>query len=293
MTALATGPAAPAAFATRDDVLGALAHGRDVALSAYVLAPGNAVARALDAAAGRGAAVAVTLEDFESGGPAARGLHGLARRTADDLRAHGARVSLGVPNGDVVHLKAAVVDGTAYLDDRNWAAAGETIVAVRDPERVALVRAAIRGETGCAAGLATEKAGALELEAEAIRSGGDRIDLETESFGSCAVERALRERAESGATVRLLVSGRVAFAKGSERERAVLHRLAAAGVAIRTTDANEKLCVAGDAGWVGSANATYDAVPTTDWGLRVREPPLLAALETSFASEWRSARPFA
>ena len=280
------------AFASPGDVVRAIGSAREVAFAAYLLNPTGSVARGLEAAADRGASVSVTLEAFADR-PPANALRRLAERTARDLRAHGVDVRLGVPGGDTVHLKAAVVDGTAFLDDRNWSAAGETIVATTRPAEVAAVRAAIDGTTGRAGDLATEKEPALELEAEAIRSGGgDTIDVETESFGACAVSAALRARAQAGDHVRLLVSGRIASARRSVRERALLRRLAAAGVEVRTTEANEKLCVAGDRGWVGSANATFDLVPTTDWGLATSDPALLAQLAATFAREWNVARPF-
>jgi hypothetical protein len=194
----------------------------------------------------------------------------------------------------MVHLKAAVIDGTAYLDDRNWTAGGETIVADARPADVAVVRDAIGGRTVATATLATEKDAALLLESAAIGSGtGDRVDVESESFGASVVSASLRARAAAGAHVRLLVNGNVAFAAGSGRERAVLRSLAAQGVEIRTTPSAEKLCVAGDRGWVGSANPTFDRAPTTDWGLALSDAAMLAPLEAAFERTWRTARAFA
>ncbi|MBD5635106.1 MAG: hypothetical protein IAI49_11570 [Candidatus Eremiobacteraeota bacterium] len=278
-------------LATPADFLGAIAGAREIAVSAYMLEPEGDVARALEAASDRGASVSVTLERFADR-PASDGLRRLSERCAAGLRAHGVDVRLGVPSGDVVHLKAAAVDGIAFLDDRNWASAGETIVATSRPDDVALVRDAIAGRTGATERLATEKAAALRLETDAIRGGGDRIDVESESFGACAVSQELRARAAAGAHVRLLVNGRLARSKGARRERALLHRLAKAGVKIRTTGADEKLCIAGDRGWVGSANATFDVTPMTDWGLAVGAGAVLDALESTFEREWIAARPF-
>jgi hypothetical protein len=273
-------------------VLDALAGAREIAFSAYTLRPDGTVARALEAAADRGAAVAVTLEAFADR-PADDGLRAQTGSVAAQLRDHGVHVRLGVPNGDVVHLKAAVVDGEAFLDDRNWTSAGDTIVRVVDPVEVAAVRAAIDGRTGAPGGVATEKAAALDLEAATIRDGGDRIDVASESFGASAVSKAIRERATAGAHVRLLVNARIARSAHADRERAVLHRLANAGVEIRLTPDTEKLCTAGDRGWVGSANATFDAVRTTDWGVSIRDDRDIATLHATFEREWGSARPFA
>jgi len=291
-------------------VFEAFANAGTIALSAYTLAPGGAAARALEAAADRGAAVSVTLEDFarrrkldgrwEPAGvvepQGRRGSEDLQRnmaRVAAELRRHGVAVKLGVPSGAEVHLKAAVADGTAFLSDRNWTSTGETVLATTQPDDVAAVRAAIDGRFATTADLATEKRAALALEVQTIRSvTGDRIDVESESFGAGSVCAALRLRAGAGAHVRLLVSGRIAYAPTARAERAVLRGLAAAGVEIRTTAANEKLCVAGAAGWVGSANATYEYAPTSDWGYAFRNSPAVAALESAFEHSWKTARPF-
>ncbi|MBD5604175.1 MAG: hypothetical protein IAI48_03675 [Candidatus Eremiobacteraeota bacterium] len=252
-----------------------------VAVSAYVLEPHGAMARALVTAADRGASVSVTLDGLD------------ARATARELRAHGIRVSYGAPSGDDVHLKAAVVDGVAYLNDRNWSANDETIVATSRASEVDAIRDAIAGRPRSVGRLATEKSAALALEADAIRHGGDRIDVESESFGASAISAALRERVAAGAHVRLLVNARVAFERDSFRERALLRDLAARGVEVRVAPAAEKLCVAGKRGWVGSANATYAGEPMTDWGLALDDPAMLATLEDTFERNWSAGRPFA
>jgi hypothetical protein len=280
-------------FAAPGTVIAALAQARSVDLCAYTLAPRGAVAAALEAAGDRGADVHVTLEAFADR-DRTYALRREARATAAALEAHGVHVRLGLPDGGMVHLKAAVIDGTAYLDDRNWTAGGETIVADARPADVAVVRDAIGGRTVATATLATEKDAALLLESAAIGSGtGDRVDVESESFGASVVSASLRARAAAGAHVRLLVNGNVAFAAGSGRERAVLRSLAAQGVEIRTTPSAEKLCVAGDRGWVGSANPTFDRAPTTDWGLALSDAAMLAPLEAAFERTWRTARAFA
>ncbi len=192
-----------------------------------------------------------------------------------------------------MHLKAAVVDGVAYLDDRNWSANDETIVATSRASEVEAIRDAIAGRPRSAGRLATEKAAALALEADAIRHGGDRIDVESESFGASAISAGLRERVAAGAHVRLLVNARVAFERDSFRERALLRDLASRGVEVRVAPAAEKLCVAGERGWVGSANATYAGEPMTDWGLSLDDPAMLATLESTFERNWNAGRPFA
>jgi len=284
-------PGAPIRFVAPSEVFGRIAEASRIALSAYTLEPRGEMVRALDAAADRGARVAVTLEGF-AGRSDARDLRRVALENAHDLRAHGVRVRLGAGSGAEVHLKAAVVDGTAFLDDRNWAACGETIVATTDMADVAAVRDAIDGRPRDAGSLATDKRSALEREAEAIRRGGDHVDLETESFGPGIVATALRERAAGGAHVRLLVNDHIASERRARGERALLRELAHAGVEVRVSTASEKLCVAGDRGWVGSANATFAGDQMTDWGLTVDEPALLGTLATTFERNWTAARPW-
>lgn len=284
-------PSASVRFAAPTEVFGRIAEASRVALSAYTLEPHGEMVRALDAAADRGAGVAVTLEGF-AGRTDARDLRRVALENARDLRAHGVRVRLGSPGGGEVHLKAAVVDGMAFLDDRNWATRGETIVATMRPDDVAAIGDAIAGRPRNAGGLATDKHSALELEAEAIRRAGDHVDLETESFGPGIVETALRERATAGAHVRLLVNDRIAAERRARGERALLRELARAGVEVRVSPASEKLCVAGDRGWVGSANATFAGEPMTDWGLTVDDPSLLGTLARTFEHNWNAARPW-
>jgi hypothetical protein len=72
-----------------------------------------------------------------------------------------------------------------------------------------------------------------------------------------------------------------------------LDRLERAGVEIRLGCAAEKLCIAGDAGWLGSANASAGRPETLDWGFRTRAPALVADLAQRFERRWQTARPFA
>jgi phosphatidylserine/phosphatidylglycerophosphate/cardiolipin synthase-like enzyme len=284
-------PSASVRFAAPSEVFRRIAEASRVALSAYTLEPRGEMVRALDAAADRGAHVSVTLEGF-AGRADARDLRRVALENARELRAHGVRVRLGSKSGDEIHLKAAVVDGVAFLDDRNWADRGETIVATTRRDDVAAVGDAIAGRSRRVAGLATDKCSALEREAEVIRRAGDYVDLETESFGPGIVATALRERVAGGAHVRVLVNDRIAAERRARGERALLRELARAGVEVRVSPASEKLCVAGDRGWVGSANATFAGEPMTDWGLTVDDPSLLGTLATTFERNWAGARPW-
>ncbi len=276
--------------------LGAIARARSVEASAYVLRTGSPFVGALATAAHGGAAVRVWAD-----GKPYRDDGGMRRATlaaAGRLRAAGARVD--VVTSRRVHLKAAVVDGVAYLNDRNWTGGRDTVLRLDDPAEVGLVRAAIEGgATGSDGSLATAKGAALELEAQVIRDGaGAAVDAESEALGSGpGPYAALEARARGGARVRLIVSSAELRGRGGARERAALAALARAGVAVRVGSArsgagNEKLCVAGDAAWTGSANATYGQPAQCDWGVRTHDPALVGALRARFARNWAASHAY-
>lgn len=279
----------------------AVAAARTVDFCAYALGPG--VARdALLAAARAGAHVRVRLER-DPLDDAAGSLHAANAASVAALAALGADAELTSAGEPVLHMKAAIADGVAWLDDRNWAEDGrETILRDSDSDDVAAVGMALRGQFGADGHLRTTKAGAQALEFDVIRSAGAApLCLESESFGSGGVYSALLARALAGGPTRLLVAGREAAEPGSRgsTELRRLERLAALGVQIRTGDPagldfDEKLAVAPAAAWVGSANATYAreaAGQQRDWGLLTRQPPLVDGLRAAFERNWSAAHP--
>ncbi|MBD5657503.1 MAG: hypothetical protein IAI50_20335 [Candidatus Eremiobacteraeota bacterium] len=279
-------------LSTHDAFVRALDRASSIELCSYMLAAGNEVMQALERAADRGAKVSVALEGSPHPDTSGSGLARANRRAADEMRGHGIAVRLAGETDEHLHAKAAIVDGVAFLDDRNWPGDGaDTIVVTTERTDVAAIASAIAGRPASAASLATEKVAALRLEADAIVGArGDRIDVESESFGGCSVSKALRDRAASGTPVRLLLSA-AAFDRATARERSEIAHLSAAGVEVRFGRSDEKLCVAGDRGWVGSANATYSPNPTLEWGMATTDDCVLASLERSFEREWIRARP--
>ena len=284
-------------LASAATVFGAIAAARTVELAAYALAPNAPIVRALETAGDRGAAARVALQGHPMGPDGAAGAVGANAAVAADLRGHGVAVRLTDAAEEAVHLKAAVVDGRAYLCDRNWANdARETIVSIDDPAEVEIVRSALDGRSGGDETFSTDKSAALRLEAATIANAtADRIDVETESFGFTTVSTALEARLRAGAHVRLLVCGAYVAGDGKAavRERRALCALRALGAEVALTPATEKLCVAGTSAWVGSANQTFAVSPTLDWGLRSDDAGSAAALEARFEGTWGSARPFA
>jgi phosphatidylserine/phosphatidylglycerophosphate/cardiolipin synthase-like enzyme len=280
------------AAATMPAFEAALAGARDVRLSAYVLGRASAVTRELEAAADRGARVAVRLDGAPASGSQRRDDR-VARENAATvaaLRAHGIDARLTDGSLYDLHLKAAVVDGCAYLDDRNWTPT-DSLITTRDAPDVACVEAAIAGSITQTPDLAMTKAAAIAREAAFIAaSPADRIDCASESFGATSVSKALAARAVAGSHVRLVVSS-AALAPGASQERAALTRLAAAGVEIRVANEADKVCVGGQSAWVGSANATFSpGPPMIDWGLTTNDAAIVRAAAATFARDWERGR---
>jgi hypothetical protein len=277
-----------------------LASARNVALTAYTLRPG-AVLDALEAAAKRGATVSVRLER-DPLDDAAGSLHRANAAAIAALRAAGATAEATGPGEPVLHLKAAVVDGTAFLDDRNWAGGAERILRDTDADDLAAVTAAVAGRPGADGHLATTKSGAQRLEADVIAGAGSGpLLVESESFGNGTIYNALLHRAKAHEPTRLIVAGREVAERGNRTERAHLAHLAALGVEVRVGnprhgDLDEKLAVADRDAWFGSANATYargaDGAQR-DWGLATRQPDIGDALRAAFERNWSAARPLA
>jgi hypothetical protein len=223
-------------------------------------------------------------------------------------------------------MKAVIADGKLFLDDRNWPADGhDTILTTTDPADLAAVRSALdslastRGSTSTAGStssggsasvgglgsggpaasgvsanagvLATVKGLALELEVETIAAAAtdsvEGVDCESESCGAGRVCAALRGRAEAGEHVRLLVAAHKVCAS----EARTLRDLQAAGVEVRLGQRGEKLAIAGDRAWVGSANATSASPATLDWGYATGEPGLVDPLRARFEEDWSAGRP--
>jgi hypothetical protein len=252
----------------------ALASAQHVALTSYTLHPG-AVLGALEAAARRGAAVKVRLDGHPLG---AKLQHDNIAAVAE-LRAAGADAALSRPSEPTLHAKAALVDGVAWLDDRNWAGTtSERIVRADDP-----------------ADVATSKADALAREVDLIdRAGAAELDVESESFGNGSIYHALLRRAGAHLPTRLIVAGREVAEPRNAAERTCLARLAALGVEVRigdrrAHDLNDKLAVSAGAAWVGSANATYAGGPAgdqRDWGVATNAPDVIDGLRAAFERNW-------
>ena len=241
---------------------------------------------ALTGAARRGAHVAVTLQADPYRNPFGSRCNAEAARV---LRAAGAGVSLLPSERTPFHLKAAVCDGVAYLDDRNWTKRGpEIVVADDDPRDVGLVRDALAGRGGADRALATRKDVALSREVALVDGAcGIPVTVETERVATSPLTRALERHARSGAKTTLIVAP--SKSRGA-REKSAIAQLAADGVIVREGGSNQKLALAGRVAWIGSGNATGASgrsAAQLEWGLRTRNRALVGAVATALARDLR------
>lgn len=265
-------------------MLARIGTARDVAFGTYFLGAGR-VRNALIDAAQHGASVSVTMQDVPYRDDGSRAALTLA--SAQALRDAGATVTLLPRESAPFHLKAAVCDGVAFLDDRNWSRDGrEMVVEDSDPHDVALVRDALAGRGTQNATLATRKDAALAREVALIDGARDAaVIVETETLGASSLSAALRRHALAGARTTLVVGRGEA---NDPRERALLHGLRNAGVEIHQDGVDEKLALVGETAWIGSANGTATFPGTAsqvDWGIVTTEPALVAAVRTALTRD--------
>jgi hypothetical protein len=254
-------------------MLGALSHASEIDAEAYTLH--GPVLRALEEAARDGAHVIVRLEGRPYGDPAGNFARE-NRRLVAELCAAGADAQLGHP----LHAKAITVDSTLYLDDRNWGVR-DLVVRDDDPSDIASIPS-IKHE-------------ALAAEAQLLRGAraGDRVVVESESFGCCnAVYSALDALGRAGVAPRLLVCANEL--RANDRERKALDRLAHDGVRVRVCNDSEKLALAGNRVWCGSANATvaFGESDMPDWGVSTGNDAIVSATRARLETQWAKARDF-
>jgi len=257
-------------LSSTSEVLTRLAAGSRIVAEAYTVH--GPILRALETAARRGAHVAVELEAKPFGNPK------LAKenaRLAHELRRAGADARLQ----DRVHAKEIAIDGTLYLDEKNWHA-GDVV---------------LRDDDAGDARVAATKSDALAREAQLLAGARarDGVIVESESFGSGnAVYSQLKELGRAGASPRLLVSERVLH--GDRRERRVLEALMHDGVRIRVCEDSSKFAAAGDRVWIGSANASYASGKwdMSDWGLCTANAEIVRTVCARLEVEWKTAREF-
>lgn len=278
--------------ATTSEVACAIERGQTVLFSAYVLRPGQLL-DALEAAARRGAHVTVRLEGRPYAGSDENEAARLAAQNRDavaDLRAAGgdaAVVDACEGDGPPLHLKAAVCDGVAYVDDRNWPGDGADTI-LRDDfagDVAAIDGALLHTPASPPKWFWTTKAQALAGETRLLYGAqhAHNVEVESESFGRDGAYGALKALAAAGVHCRLLVAQRDVNPKSLQ----ALEELERDGVQVRAGDFDEKMAIVdGARAWTGSANATYGYQDQLDWGVRTDSPHVVQALEAHFNAHW-------
>lgn len=251
-------------------LIAAIGHAGHVAVTAYTIH--GSVLGALKRAAERGARVEVRLD----GKPFADEKGHLAsenRRLVGAMRAAGIDAKLDHP----LHSKAINVDGSLFLDEKNFDGDGDIVVREDDPE--------------AAKSIASTKTDALAREGELLRDAGGDAIAETETFGGFnPVSAALDRLGREGKAPRLLVSAKIL--SSTPRERAALQKLVDDGVRVRVCDDSAKLAVTGNRAWLGSANATvaYPGFDMPDWGTCTSDAKIVAAVRDRLEARWAHAR---
>jgi PLD-like domain len=265
----------------------------NVTFSAYVMRRQSAVEKALMRAAARGARVSVRLNGYFNAH------NGTPHMYADNVEAVAALKDAGVDarlvhsadnDGPALHIKAAVCDRIAYLDDCNWIGSDETVVCVDGKADVKAIRKAASYVQPKAHVVQLSKAPAIKSEAALLRSSPGGADVIAEELGKSPVLNALKKLARAHGKVRLLISP--GGAKGTYRD--AVQQLIGAGAQVRVSGRTEKFAVSRDGrAWLGSANPTSIKVDGNqfEWGLRTQDSKIVRALESRFNSVWRDAYP--
>ncbi len=268
-----------------NDVITAVGRAQTVTLSAYTLSLHGKMARALVAAASRGAHVSVALDGSAFGG--AERSNAL---TVAEFRHRGIRVHL---TERPLHLKAAVVDGAVFLSDRNWSSGRAREVVIHDPyagDR-AIVERAILGNAGSNEHLWLRKADALAAEARLVGGrASHEVLVESESFGAgTPLYDALAARGRARDSVHLIVAA-FEYRRSTAEQRAIA-QLARDGVTVRIGTNGEKLAIDGSNAWIGSANATRGLPNQVDFGFIFHNREIAAQLRAQYEVNWSRAAP--
>jgi hypothetical protein len=184
------------------------------------------------------------------------------------------------PNNEPLHAKLAIVDGTAYLDGRNWDSS-DVIVSETGAADLTAIGNAIALNPTDSPTLDTIKQDALSLETTFINdASGTTIDYMTESFGAGNVANALIARAKAGATVHAIVLSE----DTSSTEDQTLTQMQQAGIDVELNpgSGSEKMAIIGSAAWFGSSNSTTGSPYQIDWGAVFTSTSVLSTLQSNF-----------
>jgi hypothetical protein len=179
-----------------------------------------------------------------------------------------------------LHAKLAIVDGTAYLDGRNWDST-DVIVSETGAADLTAIGNALALTPTDSTYLDTIKQDALALETTFItNASGTTIDYMTESFGAGNVANALIARAQAGATVHAIVLS----SDTSQTEDTTLTQMKNAGIDVELNpgSGSEKMAIIGNTAWFGSSNSTTGSPDQIDWGAVFSSSSVLSTLQSNF-----------
>ena len=258
-----------------------------ICFSAYVFT--SASFQALDTAAKNGANETVVLPQEEYANDSS---------DSNQLAADGAHIVYDQSTStSPLHAKLALVDGSAYLDGRNWDTSDVVISDTYAADYTAIQNALALNPTS-STNLDTLKSIALAREANMITSAvnggslsGVTIRFMTESFSSGAsnVISALESAAQAGASVEVVVLS--SYVQGNSGEMNLLTTLKSPpydmSVRLNPNSGSEKMTLISSrtTGWFGSSNATSSSSQSDnyiDWGLTVGDPTVLGDLQSYY-----------
>jgi hypothetical protein len=295
--ALSSPASASPSFTGVSEIYRAVAGARYAIVTAYTLPTRGGMTAALESLCRRGGRGDVILagDQFIVGSS--------VRRNVDEVAQQLTQAGCSVRRAtQPLHLKLAFVDGESYLADRNWGRSA-TVLHFEDQADRDLIAATLRNAPGNNGVLATRKAEALKLEAEAITQSSGPLMVETESFGdNNPVYNAIAAALEQHRPVSLIVASaelRSGGRSGGEGgEAAALGRLlliaasAKTPFVVREGSSNAKMALgAFGTAWIGSTNATAGYPEQIDWGRQVREPLIRLELARRYAIDWADAAP--
>jgi hypothetical protein len=270
------------------------AAAKTICFSAYVFT--EASFQALDSAARSGANETVLLPLEEQSDDAS---------DAMQLAADGAHIVYDQASSTPpLHAKLAVLDGSAFLDGRNWDTS-DVVIGDTYAADFTAIESAPAFDPASSANLDTLKSLALNREANSITDAapatGVTVRFMTESFSSGAsnVIAALESAAAAGATVEVVVLASDEQDNPSEESLLTTLKSPPYNMSVRLNPASgsEKMTLISSqtGGWFGSANATSSNATDDnyiDGGLTVGDPNVLSALQSYYDSVYASSTPY-
>jgi hypothetical protein len=267
--------------------------GKSIRFSTYLLDPSSTLEQALVNAAQGGASVEVSLPS-DSYVQSLGDVYEEDMESAQNIANAGGSVMWDAgtqsPNAEPLHAKLAIVDGTAYLDGRNWDST-DIIVSDTGADDLVAIGNAIALNPTDSPPLDTIKQDALSLETTFItNTSGSTIDYMTESFGAGNVANALIARAQLGATVHAIVLK----SDVSTSEKTTLTQMQQAGIDVELNpgSGSEKLAIVGTTAWFGSSNSTAGVPYQIDWGAVFSDSSVITTLQSYFDATLATCSPY-